>query len=516
MPTNPDEFSKRDEGIPNVLRPLSASERDRRTVEGGVLFTASRAVVLVLFIVSVMILARLLKPEDFGLLAFSGILFGVLLKFKNLGLSAAIVQASEIDDQTLSGIFWFNCKFNALLLGVASLAAPVMMLIFDELALLWVIPVIAVATCMHYVCGIHEGLLRRQMRFRLLVAINLASLFASVAVALAAAWAGMGYWALVLQEVVRELLSALLLVLTTGWMPRRVKSDHEQRQRIRSLIKYGGNLSASNVISYLARNADFVLVGYLSGTAALGLYEKAFKWAYFPFNQLYLPTIQVAMSKFARLQDNHGAYRKSFQRTVMVTYGSIIPILALLFVKAEEVILILLGEQWIEAIPLFRILLVGMIFHNMPHLLKWVYKSEGRTGTLLRWTIGSSPVVVAGSAIGAVWGPKGIALGFSVAYGVLYLPAILVCFRGSPLRIGDLLIPMWPPIVCAVLSAWLAWWLAAFLETGYLLGDLAVTVLLMGPLYLLFYVLMPFGRQRVNELKIAFAPVFQRGKSDGG
>ncbi|MEM9346226.1 MAG: lipopolysaccharide biosynthesis protein [Planctomycetota bacterium] len=501
----------RRERDPSVLP--TSKERDKLAVRGGVLTTMSKMVLFVVSIGSAMVVARLLTPSEFGLFAMSAVLFGLLMKLRNLGWIEAVVQAQALDEPTLSALFWRNAKFNVLILLLSLMAAPFMAWLFGEPDLLLVVAAIACISFGRGLSGIHEGVLRRQVRYSDLVRIDVIAVVLSTAVVITAAYSGLSYWALVLQEAVRELLAALLMVWYTRWLPSLKKRTPEIQRRLKAMTGYSLNISGALVINYIGLMFGSILVGKFFGAASLGIYEKAFKWSRMPFQQFYIPISKVAMSKFSRLQDNPKAYSTSVFRTVLALYSVITPIFTVLYTEAHYVIMTLFGDQWGEVIPLFQILIVGTLFASILQIVRSILKAEGRATTIMRWTLVFSPTMLIASCIGAYWGVTGVAVAYTSAAALLFLPTIWVCAHGGPLNAWMIVRAIWPPVLCCVLAS------AAVHALRELYNSLPglIVIAISGSLILLLaaavFVLLPGGMRRVHELRIAFEPLRDKKKS---
>ncbi|MEM9109240.1 MAG: lipopolysaccharide biosynthesis protein [Planctomycetota bacterium] len=491
----------------------TSRERDKRAVRGGVLTTMSKMVLFVVSIGSAMVVARLLTPSEFGLFAMSAVLFGLLMKLRNLGWIEAVVQAQDLDEPTLSALFWRNAKFNILILLLSLIAAPFMAWLFGEPDLVLVVVAVACISFGRGLSGIHEGVLRRQVRYSDLVRIDVIAVVLSTAVVIIAAYSGLSYWALVLQEAVRELLAALLMVWFTRWLPRLKKRTPEIQQRLKAMTGYSLNISGAMVINYVGLMFGFVLVGKFFGTAPLGIYEKAFKWSRMPFQQFYIPISKVAMSKFSRLQDSPKAYSTSVFRTVLALYSVITPLFTVLFTEAHHVIMILFGPQWGEVIPLFQILIVGTLFASIFQIVRSILKAEGRATTIMRWTLVFSPTMLIASCIGAYWGVTGVAIAYTSAAALLFLPTIWVCAYGGPLNAWTIVRAIWPPVLCCVFASAVV---HALREVYSSLPGLIVIVIsgsLIVFLATAVFVLLPGGMRRLHELRIAFEPLREKKTS---
>ena len=458
------------------------------------------------------VLARLLMPEDFGLLAMASVFLAMVNKLQGFGFSTATVQRETLDEATLTRLFWINGLINLAVTTLIVMAAPLLAAFYGEPRLRLVVWVLAAAWFIGSLASIHDGLIRRSFRFGTVTLVAGVSTLVATAAAVAAAWLGAGYWALVLQIGLKQVVQAVGLFALAGWCPggpRRAQGAAESDTAVQQMLGHGGNVSASNVIAYFGRNLDFILVGAIAGAGQLGLYHKAYRLAALPFQQIYLPTMNVALAKFSRQQRQPEQYRASLRRAILALSGLIVPLMAYAAVEAEPLIL-LLGEQWQPAVPLFRLLLIGTFCNGLLLILKWMYQSEGRTRSLLRWTLVSSPVMAAGIAVGSIWGVTGIAVGFDIATALLVPPAYVVFCRGSVLRERDFVSPLIPSLLAAGVGAAATAAAIAAIEPGGTALRLPVGVTIMFASYAAAFALLPGGRGRVADLWQLAKPLWKR------
>jgi PST family polysaccharide transporter len=357
--------------------------------------------------------------------------------------------------------------------------------------------VMAIRVFAHSLSMVHDGLLRRQMKFAAVTVLEISAVVAGVMVGVTAALLGAGYWALVFQQTAVWITQSVGAQLLCRWRPaRRTASASWRDPDLQSMFRYGRNLSAARLLSYFGRNADTVFVGYFAGPSILGLYQKANQWAQMPFSQIYGPLLPVAVASFSRLQDDPQRYRSYVRTTLLGCFALTLPATLLLLLDARAIVLVLLGSQWDGAIPFFRILTVGAYFGSFALVTKWLYLAEGRTGDQLRWSSIATSLTVAAIAVGAsVGGAMGVARAFAIATILLTLPGIWYCLRRSPLRWSDFFSAVWRPTIASLLAA------GAFIALRSVIPDLPrfIYVVLLdaaifSTLYVLSWLVLPGGR----------------------
>ncbi|BAZ09042.1 polysaccharide biosynthesis protein [Calothrix sp. NIES-4071] len=409
-----------------------------KSLRSGLITFGAQPIKLAIGIGSTAILARLLTPADFGLLAMVSPLLLLADSLSNLGMETATVHKEKLEHTLLSAIFWLSLGVNVVVFGLMVLIAPILAWFYKEARLTEVTLVLAVGFLSQCLTFQHKSLLKRQMRFGTLTAIDVASLFIGNGCALLVAWLGFSYWALVLQVVIVQFIQSIACWFVCDWRPARYSSYFLTLDaNLRSMFAYGGHLTAFRVFTRLSKRLDRILIGYFSGARALGLYDVAYRWAYFAFELVYMPLFDVAVSSFSRVQHDPDLYRAYCRRGLMPIFALCMPALAFSFVEAREVILLLLGNQWLEAVPIFQLLTVAVFFNSTDRVTKWLYVSEGQTQRQFHWSLISTPVMICALAVGATWGAYGISMGYTVATCLLAYPSITYCLKTSPVSISD-------------------------------------------------------------------------------
>ena len=473
---------------------LSANLK-QKSIRSGLITFASQPLKLILGIGSTAILARLLTPGDFGLLAMVTPLFLLVDSLSNFGLETAVVQKERLDLQQASAIFWRSLKINSILIGTTVLLAPVVAWFYDEEKLTGMVLGLAVGAFSVCLAFQHKALLKRQMRFGVITIIELISLIFSAIVAVAAAKIGWGYWALVLQLSVMQVVQSIAQWWVCDWRPSKYVKDAQMDAELGSTMSYGKHLTGFRFLTRIGMHLDRILIGYVSGANAVGLYSVAYKWAYFPFEQVYFPMFDVAVSSLSRVQHDSDLYRSYSRRGLMPIFAFCMPALAFSFVEARSIILLLLGEQWSEAVPLFRLLAVAVYVVSMYRVTKWLYVSAGQTQRQFRWALIHTPVMIAAVVIGAQWGALGVAIGYTTGTCLLTYPAVNYCLRLSPLGWQDFIGAVWRPLIASILAGVGLFFARDFLSSNILLTEFILHSAGYGIAYIAFWLLLPGGWQ---------------------
>ncbi len=279
-----------------------------KTIRGGSARGAALVANFLLRVGSLMVLARLLEPKDFGLLGMVTAFTGVLSLFRDFGLSSAAIQRANVTEEQSSTLFWINLLVGAMLAILAAALAPVVSTFYHEPRLYSVTIVVATGFFINGAGIQHSALLQRQMRFTALAVIDVVSLIFSSAIAIGFAKVGYGLWALVVMTVSLPLTMTAGLWLATAWVP----GMPHRGVGIRSMMRFGGTLTLNGLVMYVASNFEKVLLGRFWGAEALGIYGRAYQLIRIPTDNLNSTVGDVAFSALSRIQDDPGRLRRYF------------------------------------------------------------------------------------------------------------------------------------------------------------------------------------------------------------
>jgi O-antigen/teichoic acid export membrane protein len=405
----------------------AGDELKRKSVQGGVVTILAQGTKFVLQMLTIMLLARLLSAEDFGLQGMATILIGFLGLFGDGGLGAATVQRLQVTEEQISTLFWINLAMGAALAALTAVLAPALVAFYGEPRLYWITVVLGVAFVFSGVAAQHRAMIMRDMRFVTLAKIDVLCLAISSAVAVVMALLGCGYWALVAMWVVNSIVGAAGVWWADPWVP----GFPRRKCGVLSMLHFGWMSTCNNFIVFLAWNADNMLVGRFWGADALGLYGRACQLATMPVHQLNGAITGVAFSALSRIQGDADRLARSFLRGFSLLVSLTIPLTIICALFAEEIVSILLGAKWMEAAPIFRLLApTGLVF-ALVNPLSWLVMSMGRVERAFMMTAATTPVVIVGIVLGLSHGPQGVALGYSSAMVLLVIPITAWSKRGT-------------------------------------------------------------------------------------
>lgn len=420
-----------------------------KTIRGGAARLAAQIANFVLRLGSLMILARLLSPKDFGLVGMVTAFTGILNLLRDFGLSTASVQRQDVTEAQLSTLFWINVAVGLILGIMAVVLAPFIARFYHEPRLVWVTAVLASSFLFNAVGVQHSAVLQRHMRFTALAVINMIALVVSAATAIIMAKVGYGYWSLVAMAVALPLVTTVGLWIAAAWIPRMPQTN----VGLRSMMRFGGTITLNGVIMYIAYNLEKVLLGRYWGADAIGVYGRAYQLSNIPTDNLNSAVGEVAFSALSRVQDDPVRLKSYFLKGYSLVLALTLPITILCALFANDAILVLLGAKWLEAAPIFRLLAPTILIFAMINPFSWLLFAIGKVERSLKIALVIAPLVITGYVIGLPHGPKGVALGYSAAMAIWILPHIAWCVRGTAISFWDVIHTLSRPLISGAVAA---------------------------------------------------------------
>ena len=390
--------------------PGPSSALGRRAARGAVVTLGGQGGRMVIQVVAVMILARLLDPEDYGLLAMVVVIVGIGEIFRDFGLSSAAIQTPELSRAQRDNLFWINTAIGLTLACVLFLASGLVAAVYDRPELTGVTQALAGTFVLNGLATQYRADLVRRLRFGQLALAETAAPALALVVAILVATSGGGYWALVAQTLTQAGVILTVLVASARWLPRLPR-----RAPMRGLLRFGSHLVGSQLIGYASNNVDTLLIGLRFGAGPLGYYNRAFHLLMAPLNQLRAPSTTVALPVLSRLQDDPVRFGAFLQRGQLTLGYSLVAGLGVVVAAAEPVTAVFLGPKWMTVVPILRLLAVAGIFQTLAYVGYWVYLSRSLTADLMRYTLVTASIRVVCITVGSLWGLVGVAAGYALA-----------------------------------------------------------------------------------------------------
>ena len=392
------------------------------------------------------ILAGLLVPDDFGLLAMAVVVTGFMDMFKDLGTRVAIIQRKDPSNSFLSSIFWVNVCVGIAACLLLLIAAKAVSLFYDEPRLTAILQVLSIGFLLSAPGISAKAYLEKNMSFGAVGLIETVSAIIGAGIAIVMAIFGYGVWSLVAQAIAIAAINTLLCWYYSDWRP----SWQFNWSEIRNILGFSLNYTAFTITNYLARNADYLLVGKFLGKESLGYYTLAYRIIIYPLYNISGLLNRVLFPVLSQVQDDNTLVTSGYLRVVssvaMITFPLMLGVMAL----ADPFVHVVLGDQWLPVIPLLVILApVGMML-SIVSTVGPIYLIKERTGALLGWGIVNGLLLIGGIAIGLRWNIEGVAWAYLAVSLLMFYPSIFIPLRFMGLRTSNVLKKLARPLISGI------------------------------------------------------------------
>ncbi|HMJ96712.1 MAG TPA: lipopolysaccharide biosynthesis protein [Thermoleophilaceae bacterium] len=447
----------------------------------------------VLVLVATAILARILAPADFGLVALGLVFIEVLSTLRDLGVTQALVVVPEEDvEERANTVFTFSVLLGAILTLACVALSPLAAAFFDAPELIGLLSALGATFLVRALGSTHYALAQKRMDFRSRTAGEMADAVLRGVASVAFALAGLGAWSLVLGYIVGSAALTVVLWALVPWRPRlQLRRDH-----LAPLVRFGGALTGVDIVSAANQNVDYVFVGRVLGAGQLGIYTLAFRLPDLLINGLTLVASSVLFPAYATLSRSElrSAYVRTIQYTVMLT----LPVAIGLAILAEPLILATFGDKWKGAVAPMQVLVLYAFFPAITAPPGVIYKAIGRADILLKLALLRVPILVAAIALAVHSGIVAVALCQAGVALLFFFVTTSIATRMLDVGFGPLWTALWPPFAAGA-------GLAGVLLAVHGTVDSPVPTLLVGTLvgglaYLgLLWILVPDSLRQLRE-----------------
>ncbi|HVZ04305.1 lipopolysaccharide biosynthesis protein [Hyphomicrobium sp.] len=435
----------------------------QKTIRGGAAKLVGQVASMALRLGTLMVLARLLEPTDFGIVAMVTVVTGIFDIFATGGLSTATVQRFEVSHEEISTLFWVNMAIGVALALLCLAAAPLLASFYHEPKTAYVMMLVSPAFVFNAAGVQHLALLQRDLRYLALSLIEFISQFTSAIISIGMALSGWGFLALVGGVVAGPLVMTIGAWLATGWVPGRPRHVRS----VASFVRFGGAVTINSLVVYFAYNADKMLLGRYYGSNALGLYSRAYQLINIPTQTLNFAFGGVAFSALSRLQFERDRFKSYFLKGYKLVLSTTMPITIFCAVFADDIILIALGPRWHDAAMIFRALSPTIVILGIINPLGWVMQSVGLVKRSLVIAIVLSAVVICSYLAGLPYGPVGVASAFSAGMMLWLVPHVAWCIHGTGITMREIFAAAARPLAAGIIGG------GAAGVVQYLVADLA-------------------------------------------
>lgn len=459
----------------------------RSTVRGAGATLFAGATTLVLQLGGTVILARLLTPADFGLVAMVTTFSLLLVNFGFNGFTEAIVQREDVTHALASNIFWINIVFGVLLTVLFASSGSLLAAFYHDPAVVRVTIGVALTIFTTSISTVHLALVKRLMRFSGVSMNDICARIASVVVSILLAWMGWGYWALVAGLIAVPISTAIGAFILCQWVPGRPRAVEGTGDTVRFAFHTYGNFA----VNYFSRNTDNLLVGWRFDAQQLGFYKKAYDLFAVAASQLTSTISVVVVAGLSRVRKDPALYRRYLLDALALTAFVGMGLGAGLTLIGKDLILVLMGPKWGPAGQIFTFFGPGVGIMILYSTHGWIHLSVGRADRWFRWAILEFVITFLLFIAFLPQGPVGIATAWSVSFWVLTIPAIWYAGVPIALPVTKVFASVWRFFIASVAASIIALYamihlphLVAMTGTVGAMLRMTVSLLLVTSLYL--------------------------------
>jgi O-antigen/teichoic acid export membrane protein len=424
-----------------------------KSVRGGVAVVLCQGSGAILQLGTLLVLARLLSPADYGLQAMVLSLTNLVSLLKDAGLNFSTVNQECLTREQISTLFWINAGLGTLLALVVAAASHFLAVFYKDPRLLWITVASSVIFLLNGLTVQHRALLDRAMRFTTSAAIDMSCGILGTIVAIGMAIMGFGYWSLICQNISLALFGAVGVWIAMPWLPGRPRWTRESQ----SMVRIGGTVTLNSIATYFAYNTEKILLGRFWGPAPLGIYGRAYQLANLPVQQVTNAVGSVAFPMLSRLQSDPQRLRRSYLKSHTLVVSFSVPVIFVCALFADQIVGTVLGPKWLGTAPVLRLIAPAMLVLALMNPLSYLVRALGLVNRSLKIVLLLAPGVIIGVAAGLRYGPKGVAVGYSAAMLILWIPLVAWAKHDTGVTFGDYWDCIRRPLTAAAVAGFFAW-----------------------------------------------------------
>lgn len=384
---------------------------------GGAVTITAQAVRIVIQLAQVFILARLIAPDAYGLVAMVTAFTGVAVILRDFGLSTSALRRADLSRQQRSNLFWINAALGMVLAVIVFLLAWPISFFYGQPEIIPLVQWISVTYIISGITAQFRVAIARTLRFKALAVCDVAPAILALAAAIPVAAAGYSVTALVVLQLVLPVADLILSASFARWWP----GFPGRTSGMRELLSFGGSFAFTQILSYATRNIDSILVGRVWGPASLGFYDRAYQLSVVPINQVNAPMTKVALPVLARAVDEPARLARGLRTAQLVACYLTSSALFIAAGVSVPLIELVLGARWIPIAPIFALLAIGSVFRSIQQIANWLQVAKGSSKSLLLSNLIGQPIIIVCIVCGVPFGVMGVAAGSTIGYAAFWL-----------------------------------------------------------------------------------------------
>jgi O-antigen/teichoic acid export membrane protein len=408
----------------------------KRAISGLKWSTSARIGRQVLQFITLIIFARLLNPEDFGLMASALVVIGFVSVFRDLGLSAALIQKQELSDELFSSVFWLSVTTGLIMMLMLIIFSPYIADFYNANALVPILQVLSLSFLFSGFSAVQQALLEKELQFKTISKIELFATFLSAATGITMAILKFGIWSLVLQNLVFTFTVSCLFWIRLSKRPRFFFKWRE----IKSILNFSANLAGFNILNYFVRNADYILIQKFLGEQQLGYYTLAYRLMLYPLQNVTAVITRVMFPVLSKIQQDNDKFRDIYIKLANSIALLTFPLMLGLIAVSDNFVLVVFGTKWEPVTTLILILAPLGLLQSIYTPAGIIFQAKGRTDWWFRWGVLTGVLFVSAFWIGLGWGIIGVAMAYLIVNVITIYPGLAIPFKLIRLKTHNFLL----------------------------------------------------------------------------
>ena len=447
-----------------------------------------------------LILARILLPEDFGIIGMLAIFIAISQTLIDGGFGSALIQKKNPTQEDFSTILYWNIGFSVFLYLILFAVAPLIADFFKLGLLCNVLRIIATSLILNAIIAIQRTRLQKSLEFKTIATVNLSSYIVAAITAICMANNGYGVWSLVAMQLIYGGCSVILLWFTTRWTPALIFSFSS----LKELFGFGGYLMAANILQTICLNIQGIIIGKRFSATQMGYYSQAYKLDQVTSYSIPQVIVQVMYPIYSSLQDNLQRLNNMVLMNLRVIAFIVYPILTTLILIAEPLFQFLYGDKWLPAVPYFRIFCIGGFFVCLQNINYYAVAAVGKSKDLFTWSFYKWGFLLTALLVGMFFGMYGILWAMVLGNVNIFFTNALLVQRHTRLKITQQILSVMPILILSIIS----------ISIGLTLNFLSIQPFISGIVALAIYLLLSIilRLKALNETKGIIQTILSRSK----
>ena len=398
---------------------------------------------------SQVVLARLMGPADFGVVAMCAPVFGLCCLFNDLGLSQAVIQRPSLSVQDSNNIFWINLALGCVVALLLLLLAPAAASFYSEPRVAAVLAALSAVIIVNSLSFQQVALMHRRMQPVPILLIDIVPVVANVGTSISTALLNWGYWSIVIGQMAHALAAGLLAWTLSPFRPAR---PHALAKAL-PLVRFGAHLTGLSIASFAATSLSPLVIGRMFGAWEVGLFDRGYKLVSMSFIQFLTPLSRIAETSLARLYSDRGQYHQAYLQFSEALILFLTPGLVCLVFMSNDAVKVLYGKEWIAVSAIVSWFAVASLLAPAGAAASWLFVSQGRTDQMLRYGLVGQVLSVLSLVLGLPWGLVGVAVSAAIFSVPIQGITVWGATREGPVSLAHFLKMLLPIALSIALSA---------------------------------------------------------------